>query len=410
MSSLSTKFAFRKPGRPMALKRPVTVMRQVEPLGPRVDIPVRDPSPDWEETQTFLARGQHLARQDAWEELGPEICEADKTHSMTCGLTSIAALLSQGARSDAVSAARAAANKAEAHTARAILATLEMNLEDAPDCPAIAYTVAMANIEVAHAWAGASSPKQLSPQRREAFEWHMQTAAAFADQFDPFETQSALWAMVRCQVLNIDPRPGQRIADDYEDLIDLDPSNPDNLRAFGRDMLPSRFGNREMLDREARRTTMRTSDVWGMGAYSWIMIGAIEKDATALRWIDPELFAEGLHDILARHPGQHMVNRLAAFCGLSASSTSIPGTSEARISNCFNWIAQDHLYEIHPAVWANAPTPGLEERADESDRDALIKRGRTRAVSAIAEHFAPLLNNGRRLVFSPNGLKMPRMT
>ncbi len=384
-------------------------MRHVEPLGPRVDIPVRDPSPDWEEAQALLARGQHLARQDAWEDLAPEICEADRNQTMTCGLTSVAALLSQGARSDAVRAGHAAAGKGEVGTARAILATLELNLEDSPECPAIAHTVAMAHIEVARAWAGSSRADQLSPPRRDAYEWHMQTAASFVDRFDPFETHSALWAEVRCEVLAIDPKPGQRLADDYEDLIDLGPENPDYLRAFGRDLLPGRFGNREVLDREARRTAVRTADVWGMGAYSWIMIGAIENDPTALRWVDAELFAEGLHDILARHPGQHMVNRLAAFCGLTASSVTIPGTSEARISNCFNWIAQDHLYEIHPAVWATAPAPGLQDRDVAGSREDVIKRGRTRATSALAEHFAALLNNGRRLVFTPDGLQMPRM-
>ncbi|WP_425098657.1 hypothetical protein [Tropicibacter sp. S64] len=405
---MSNRFALRKAETETPVLRPVSIQRHVEPLRPRIEIPVCDPSPAWAEARALIERGQHLARQDEWETLGREICEADKAHAMTQGLRATAALLAQGARSDALEAGRTAADLAEAETARSIMATLEINREEMPQCPATAYIVAMAHVDMARAWAGASQPKALSAPRRAAFEWHMSAAARLADEYDPFEMQSALWAAVRCQVLVIDPMPAQRIADDYEDLIDLEPQNPDHLRAFGRDLLPRSFGNREMLDRESRRTAARTADIWGVGGYAWVQMGAIERDPDALRWLDSELFAEGLHDILARHPEQDMVNRLAAFCGLTASAASAPGTVQARISDCFNWIAQDYLYELHPAVWAHAPAP-RHESTGEMSHDEMVKRGRTRAISALAEHFAPLLDNGRRLVFTPDGLRMPRM-
>ncbi|MFW2542580.1 hypothetical protein ACN2XU_08055 [Primorskyibacter sp. 2E107] len=408
MRSLSSRFAFLRPDTAPATSRPVTKTLPVGPLRPRVEIPVRDPSPAWAEAQALIERGQHMARQDEWEALGREICDADREHRLTEGLGSVAALLAQGARRDAVEAGRAATKKAEPKVARTILATLEINMEDMPQCPATAYIVAMAHVDLALAWAGASRPGELATPRRDAFDWHMAAAARLSDEFDPFQTQSPLWAEVRCRVLAVDPKPSLRLADDYEDLIEMEPENPDHMRCFGRDLMPGRYGNREVLDRESRRTAIRTADVWGMGGYSWIQMGAIEHDPSALRWLDDELFAEGLHDILSRHPGQDMVNRLAAFCGLTASSASAPGSVQARISDCFNWIAQDHLFELHPAVWALAPLPGRSETANPDDAD-LVKRGRTRAISALAEHFAPLLDNGRRLVFTPTGLKMPRM-
>lgn len=408
MRSLSNRFAMFRSETEVVPPRREVANRQVEPLRPRIEIPLCDPSPAHAEAQALVRRGQHLARQDEWEVLGRELCAADQARVLTCGLQSRAALLAQGARSDVIEAGRAAADRAEAASARAILATLEMNMEDAPDCPAVAYTVAMAHLDMAGAWAGASSPSALSAPRRTAWDGHMQAAARLADRFDPFETGSPLWAEVRCRVLAIDPEPTQRLSDDFEDLIDLEPGNPDHLRAFGAALLPRAFGNREMLNRESRRMALITSDVWGMGGYAWVQMGAVEADPTALRWLDGELFAEGLHDILDRQPQQDMVNRLAAFCGLTASAVAVPGTVQARISDCFNWIAQDHLHELHPAVWALAPAPRAEKSGEAVDDD-LVKRGRTRAFSALAEHFAPLLDNGRRLVFTPEGLKMPRM-
>lgn len=408
MRSLTSRFTLRKPESAPVADRPKAEPRSVQPLRPRIEIPLRDPSPAYQAAMTYRERGQYLARQDEWETLGREICAADQDRVLTKGLRSVASLLAEGARADAVEAGRAAVIKGESEAARAILATLEINMDDLPECPAMAYVVAMAHIDLARAWAGASRQNDLSPPRQMAFVEHMGLAAEQADRFDPFETQSALWADVRCRVLEVDPRPAQRVADDYEDLIDLEPANPDHLRAFGRDLLPRRFGNRETLDREARRTATRTADVWGMGGYSWIMMGAIEREPNALRWLDADLFSEGLHDILSRHPGQDMVNRLAAFTGMTASRASAPGTVQARISDCFNWIAQDHLHELHPAVWALAPAPGRETRIEIEDRD-IVKRGRTRAYSALAEHFAPLLDGGRRLVFTPQGLQMPRI-
>jgi hypothetical protein len=212
---------------------------------------------------------------------------------------------------------------------------------------------------------------------------------------------------VRCAVLEAVPNPGLRAADDFEDLIDLAPRVVDHYTALGRVMRPGACGSWAMLEHEARRTAERTRDLWGSGAYALVYIGALEVDAGAVRRLDAELMVEGLHDLLARQPGQHMANRLAAFCGLTLGGPSQPGTARRRIADCLGWIAQDHLRELHPRVWALAALPGRASDAAAEPRD-LVRRGRIRAMSSLAEFYAPALEGGRRLIFGPEGMGLVR--
>lgn len=377
----------------------------VPPLRPRVEIPLCDPAPEQEARDTFRARGRFLARQDAWDELAREIRAADTGRVMTPGLTPAASLLAEGARADVVGAASNAVARGEPATARAVLAALEVVLEETPDCPALAYVVARAHVDTAQAWRGASLPGQLAPQRRDAHDWHMCAATALVDRFDPFEHDSPLWAGVRCDVLETDPRPSQRVADDYEDYIELSPGNPDALMGLGRDLLPSRFGTWEVLDSHARRVSGLCRDVWGVAGYALVYIGALERDIRALMRMDIELFVEGLHELLARHPDQHMANRLAAFAGLTIVRADMARGDFDRLSDCFGWIVQDHLRELHPMVWAEAPIPGTATPAELNEADQ-IKRGKARAITTLAQYYAAPLEAGRRLVFTEDGLRI----
>jgi len=383
---------------------------RVFPMRPKIDIAEASPSDDAKCSDAAFRRGQFLARQEAWEELAEELQQTDATRQLTPGGHSVARIMGEGARSDIIMAARSAARRGEPQTARDIMSALDEQLDETPECPAMAYVVAMANLDLALSWRGASRPRDLSVQRRSAYDHHMSRARALADQFDAFETNSALWARVRCEVLEADAHPMQRIFDDYEDLLDLDPECSDHLRAFGRDLLPRRFGTYEDLDNEARRTALRLSDVWGIGAYTWIYIGALEFDPGAFRRLDAELFVEGMCDILSRDPNQHVVNQLAAFTGLTLSGPSYPGTGRARLAECFSWLLQDHLKELHPLVWSAAAAPGQADLPEPDEDIDLVKQGRARALSTIAEHFSAVLDGGRRLVFTGDGLEMPRMT
>lgn len=396
--------AVARPGRPSA--GPASV-GGLNPLRPRVDIPVRDPAPEAEALAKHLERGRFLARQEAWDEIAAEIAAADSDRALTPGLSPVARAIAEGARADVTAEARKAAMRAEPGTVEALLTDLETSMDDAVACPSIAFVLAMAHVDMALCWRGASLPTSLSNQRRIAYDGHMRRATALADRFDPFEHDSALWAAARCAVLESQPHPFLRVADDFEDLIDLDPACPDHMMALGHEMRPARFGSWTALDRQARRTVARTRDLWGVGAYAWVHIGAMEVDPAASCRLDAELFVEGLHDILHRHPTQHMANRLAAFTGLTMGGPAEPGSARSRIAECLGWIAQDHLRELHPAVWAAAPLPGQDTRPEIEDPD-MLRRGRSRAMSSLAAFYAPALEAGRRLVFTSEGMQLVR--
>ncbi|MEQ5870445.1 hypothetical protein J4E08_11110 [Sagittula sp. NFXS13] len=380
--------------------------KAVPPLRPRVDIPVRDPCPDAEDRARHHSRGRFLARQEAWDQLAKEMREAESAKLLTPGLAPVTMCLAEGARSDVCTAARKAVARGEPQRVVTTLRAFEASLadEDPEDLPLLYYILAMAHVETAGAWRGASPAAKLAQQRRSAYVQHMRAAQALADRFDPFEHNTILWAALRCAVLEADANPASRMADDYEDFIEMDPRLPASMRALGRNARPRRFGSWEVLENEARRVAMQTADVWGVGGYTWVYIGALERDAGAFRRLDAELFIAGLHDVLARFPTQDMANRLAAFTGLTVGGPSEPGSSRRRVADALGWITQDHLRELHPVIWAEAPTPGRPLPGDSTQDPS--KRGRIRANSALGEFYAPALNAGRRLVFSADGVRM----
>ncbi|MGP6085726.1 hypothetical protein [Antarctobacter jejuensis] len=377
----------------------------VPPLRTRVEIPICDPAPDAEACASLRQRGQFLARQEDWETLAQEIETADNARQLTPGLRGVAALLCEGARSDVRAAIVQASARQNAAEGLAAFEALETVLEDLPDCPAFASVLALAHVDAAKVWRGARSLADLPENRRACFDHHMAAATALSDRYDPFQHGSALWAQVRCLVLDADPNPRERVTDDYEDLIDLDPGNPGHFRDLGRELRPARFGNWDLLDQQARRTAAQTADVWGVGGYTWVYFGVLSADSGAFRRLDAELFAEGLHDILSRRPTQEMANLLAALTGFTLGSASMNGSAHRRLAECFGWIAQDHLREIHPRIWAEAACPRHDPDAEPEDRD-LVKRGRMRALSSLTQFYAPALDAGRRLVFDADGMRM----
>ncbi|WP_323769873.1 hypothetical protein [Antarctobacter sp.] len=369
---------------------------------PRVEIPVCEVDPASKDAARLRARGQFLARQDDWEQMAAEIRTADTSRALTAGLQSQAVLMCEGARQDITEAIAEGVDRGDALSVQAAVASLEPLLSEQPGCPIIAYIVAMAHVDAARAWKGTALTGDLPPERDEAYARHMAAAARLNDQFDPFEHETPLWAMVRCAVLEVDPQPHARVADDFEDLIDLDPGNPHHLVQFGCALRPIRFGSWEMLEAQARRTALRTSDVWGVGGYTWVYLGALAEDQGAFRRLDADLFVEGLHDILSRHPSQATVNRMAALIAYRVSGQVDVGGTRQRIADCFGWVVQDHLRELHPLIWAESPARASAPCFDKID---MARLGQTRALATLTEFFAPAPNAGRRLVFAPDGMR-----
>lgn len=258
------------------------------------------------------------------------------------------------------------------------------------------------HLTVAEAWRLTPGGAEAAALRADARSQQLETAARLIAPFHPLEYDSPGIAALRCALLDLDARPSRRVADDYEDLIDLDPSCPAHMRALGRDLMPDRFGNWDRLELEARRTAGRTADVWGAGGYVWVWLDALSGvQQRGFAHVDAELFTEGLHDILTRRPDQHTANLLAAFCGMTLSGASEPSSARARICGCFGWIVEDHLREIHPALWASArPFAGKTEGGER------LRLGESRARSALAEHFAHQLRLGREVHFTEAGVTL----
>ncbi|MAE88409.1 MAG: hypothetical protein CMI67_02310 [Pelagibaca sp.] len=377
-------------------ERPATV----EPA--KIHIPLRESSPDASDCESLRLAGRYLARQEDWETLAERLREADTGRAATCGGMPVARLLAEGACSDVVETALAAVTGNDATTARQTLYCLHDAVDGLAESAWLSYAVAQAHLTVAEAWEAVPASGDALTLRRDARSQHLETAARLIAPFHPLEFDSPAIAALRCALLELDPRPSRRVIDEYEDLIDLDPACPAHMRALGRDLMPTRFGNWDRLELEARRTAGRTADIWGAGGYVWVWFDALASgQLRGFAHVDAELFTEGLHDILTRRPDQHTANLLAAFCGMSLSGASEPSSARARISGCFGWIVEDHLREIHPALWANARA--FAGKTDASDR---LRLGESRARSALAEHFAHQLRLGREVRFTEAGVTL----
>ncbi|WP_227444332.1 hypothetical protein [Cognatishimia sp. F0-27] len=397
------------PKRPV--RRPGTrrVSRPVKPVSPmaapRVDIPFVIPGEEHLAREELREQGQHLARQDRWDRLSDRLLDLDRRRVLTPGLVSAAALLAEGARLDVLNAAREGIARNAPKTVHDAVADLEQTRAEFPESPGLAAVLALTHVDVAQLWRGNAALSALATMRRTWHDRNMSKAARLVDQFDPFECDSPLWAAIRCAVLEADPMPGARVADDYEDLIDLDPGNPGHMMALGRDLHPHRFGSWEALDLNARRTAARTGDLWGLGAYAWIWIGAMQTRSGAQRRLDVDLFAAGLHDILDRHGDQHMVNVLAALTGLVLPPARIVDAREKSVGDNFGWIAQNHLREIHPLVWAETALPG-QPTSGRMLPEELVSCGKARALSTLADQFEAQMGRSGYLVVGETGLQV----
>jgi len=349
---------------------------------PKLSLPVKDTSNEETLRSSLFEAGLYLARQDAWGILGERIRSADAARAMTPGGVPEAELLAEGARADAVTAATRAVAKGDDVAAARIMADMASVLDEVPDDHGVAYVIAMAHIDIGWAWRGEGWRQDIPASQRAAFFRHFRDASHLVDQHDPFELDSPMLAAVRCALLSGETRPRERASDDYEDLIDLAPGAAKYMRALGNHMLPRWFGSHERLDHEARRTTERTTDVWGSGAYTWTYLDALTVDQDAFALLDAKLFCDGLRDILERQNDQHTVNVFAAYTGSALNPVGVNKEARLQLSNCFDWIVSEYLEEVHPRVWYAAK--GVwGSRMDDQSR---LAKGRHRASAALDRH------------------------
>lgn len=393
---------------PRSLPAPAQSDRHLNPED-FLSIPVLDQSPDDRACREAHLRGQFLARQDRWDELAVEITAADKIRTATPGGMPIADLLAYGARCDVVHGVEHALmdglTAGEGPLIDGIVA-LEAVQRDYASEPVITLIVALAHIDVGWAWRGTDWESVVPKLNRSRCAAHFDRAQLLLSPLCGIELNSPLMAAARCALLAGQRDPQSRIADDYEDLIDLDPHNHRHMRALGNHLLPRWFGDYDQLELEARRTASRTQDIWGAGGYTWVCFDAIATDEQACARVDVDFFIDGMHDILKARPDQAMVNLLTAFCA-TALRHGLGINSEAdlprmQIADCADWLIRDHLTELHPMIWAHA-ADGFDNNSRVTSLSRFAARGRADALQIIADQFRDDIDKGQRVTFTANG-------
>ncbi len=358
-------------------------------------------------------QGQFLARQERWDDLTAMVKKEDTHRRVSDGGMPIAELICQGARSDVVALAEHLLIDGTPEENRPLteaISALEGILGEHPNNHIIATIVALAHLDIAWAWRGTSSVHETAARNLEAFELHCQRAQQVLDPFCGIELDSSLVTSARCALLVGNPNANDRVADDYEDLIDLAPQQQRHIRALGHHMLPQWFGNYGALELEARRTAARTQDIWGAGAYTWAYFDALLVDPSCASVLDVPFFLEGLRDILERSEDQHNANLFASFAAVSIPNATKQCRDDLeavaalnQIQKAAQWIMSDHLHELHPLIWGHA-MEGFDNQARIASIDALFKQGREKANQVFVSLFGDQMLKGNALIFTPQGL------
>jgi hypothetical protein len=265
--------------------------------------------------------------------------------------------------------------------------------------------VAHAHVDIGRAWRSSGVA-----QGEVRFLENFAIAEALLDPLDAAALDAPSLAFAQCALLAARPAPRRRVAEDYARLINLDPATPAHMRALGAALLPARFGSYREIETEARRTAARTGAAWGEGGYAWVWLDALALDPGGLGTVDAACFADGLRAIAQRKPDQHVINQLAAFCGLTLaprrSGTRMSAAQErarATIHGCLGWLIADHLQELHPLLWSQALLePGRITALP--PRRTLLQTGRQTALRTIAACFAEEMADGKSLAFSSAGM------
>jgi hypothetical protein len=361
----------------------------------------------------YFNQGQFLARQERWDDFTTLVIEEDQKRRASGGGMPIAELLCQGARSDVVALAEHLLIDGTSEENRPLtdaISALEQILGEYPANHVIATIVAMAHLDIAWAWRGTAALRDTAARNLEAFQLHCTRAQQVLESFCGIELDSPLVTSARCALLVGNPNASDRVADDYEDLIDLAPDHQRHIRALGHHMLPQWFGSYASLELEARRTAARTQDIWGAGAYTWAFFDALLVDPACASVLDVPFFLESIRDILERSEDQHIANLFASYAAVSIPKAARVCTDDLaatatleQLQKAAQWIMSDHLHELHPLIRGHS-MEGFDNQARVASIDALFKQGREKADQVFMRFFGDQMKKGNALIFTPQGL------
>ncbi|MEL7099854.1 MAG: hypothetical protein AAGM84_13580 [Pseudomonadota bacterium] len=389
---------------------PLQVPKQTKTAAkPALSIPCPDPTGEERSRDTHQTRGQRMARQEDWAKLSATLADADMTCAMTEGGMPVAELLAFGARADVVQAAEHALLGGWPEPDAPLLdgiAQLEEVLAAHDGDAMIAAVVALAHVDIGLAWRGNTRLAEVPRRNRDACDAHFDRARDILAAVCQAHTASPLLASALCAAGATDAQDPATTIHAYERLLSLDPSNARAFRAMGLRLLPRRGGSLDALELHARRMAARTHATWGAGGYTWAMLDAIACDDGACAQLDVEFFIDGLHDIIARRPDQHVINTLAAYCA-NTMGTQIDGSDEAalvraQIADCADWIVREHMTELHPMIWAHAAR-GFDQGLRIRCLDRFAAAGLADAHRILGDVFRREIAAGHRIVFTEAG-------
>lgn len=312
----------------------------------------------------YFAKGQFLARQDRWDMLGRLIAETDRNRVFTPAGEALAAVLAVGARDDAVRHARGAITDPTSPLPGGIAALAEVAAE-MPGSWAVTLVAARAQIDCAWAYEGQVDPYALQFGVTEAFIERFTVATELLLQAEETAPDSVEIAAAKCDLLAAVPEADTLVDALHRDVVALDPRNPGRLRSYGVHLLPRWYGSYSHLSDMADDMADALRAEWGDRAYAWMCFDALRLDPEAGGALDADRFVAGLNAILTFNADPHLANLVTAYVDSMKPAedpediSSSARATRRRIHAALPDLADRHLTELHPQVWARADSlPG----------------------------------------------------
>ena len=371
-------------------------LETLDPLRAKLGKPVNMDGQEQLEYGWYLNHGQKLVRQEDWDKLGQEIRQFDKMRATTSGGSPIAEILTLGARYDVIRPLEVALRFREPEPSTEGIAEFHEVMREHPNDHGVAAILAYTHIDAGWAWYNAM-PYPNHAGYLKIFQEHFALAQEVLNNFNARELSSPILAAAQCATLPGLKNADLRVIDDYNELIDLDPTTPLHFRNFGRHLLPQFLGDHATLEREAARMRDEMHDICGSGAYAWMYMDALAEDQNAFQMLDTDAFLHAILEIFERRPDQHTANEIAAFLAVTLGDYS--GRQESasirkkrqKLNEAAEYVAEEFLREIDPMPWYRAIT-GLAPHLGIEDPEVQQKMGEETALRMLCRIVPNLAN------------------
>ena len=358
--TLGSLFGYRNHAEPFEILQSVkdTLLDdpKTEQLLDNCGLPISHQSEEELEQSWYLSRGEKLADLAEWDQLGREIQEFDKMNATTASGMPISEALTLGARKVVLAPIRDALENGGHQPSLDVFHDVHDAMHAHPRNYGLAALLCLAHVDAGFIWLNYTGKVQKHIAHK-TFRRHFAMAQEILNNYNAYDLGSSLLALTQCAILPGLDDPALRFCDDYEDLIELDPTTPQHFLKFGVHLLPAWFGSYATLENYARKLTKTTYDFWGKGAYALVYAGAIAQDVAACERVDPDLFLTSLLDVMERRTDQHAANHYAAFLTLTLADAPHRNDSRAsqkkrhKISEAADYVIDEHMREIHPLTW-----------------------------------------------------------